>query len=67
MITLLVVVSQFSFKILPPLSFEPIRSKTNPPFSADDTCCLSSFDEFNEFSVFAVTPFDFCFGSSPTQ
>ena len=46
MIALLVAVSQFSVKILPPLSFEPIRSKANPPFSADDTCCLSSFDEF---------------------
>ena len=67
MITLLVAVSLFSVKILPPLSFEPIRNKTIPPFSTDDTGCLSSFDEFTELLAFAVTSFDFCFGSSPTQ
>lgn len=67
MIALLVVVGQFSFKILPPLSLEPIRSKANPQFSADDTCCLSSFDGFTELLAFAVTSFHFCFDSSPTQ
>lgn len=65
MIALLVAVNQYSLKILP--TFEPIRIKTNPPFFADDTSCLSSFDEFTELLAFAVTSFDFCFGSSPTQ
>ena len=64
MIALLVAVNQYSLKILP--TFEPIRNKTNRPFFADDTYCLSSFDESTELLAFEVTSFDFCFGSFPT-